>query len=99
MAGLFKISCLVILIVGNLGDSISTYLCAKRLGIQGETNPIVRGFMDTIGILTTMIIKFVALTILAVLIYPTPYWWVNFVIGVPYTAAAINNFRKYNEVQ
>jgi hypothetical protein len=84
MTGLFRIACLVILIIGNLGDSTSTYLCTKRLGIQGETNP-------------TMIIKFVALTILAVLIYPTPYWWVNFVIGVPYNAAAINNFRKYKE--
>jgi len=90
-----KLFFLVVMIIGNLGDSISTYLCAKRLGIQRETNPIVRGLMDTIGILATMIIKFVALTILAVLIYPTPYWWVNFVIGVPYTAAAVNNFRKY----
>ena len=99
MTGLIKLICLLIFLLGSLGDSISTYICAKRFGIQGEKNPIVRGFMDTIGVLPTMIIKFVALTAMAVLVYPTPYWWVNFVIGVPYTAAAINNFQELKKSQ
>lgn len=94
MVGLFRTTCLVVMIVGNLGDTISTYLCAKRYGTQSERNPIVRGLMNTIGIVPSMIMKFVLHILLAYWIYTTQYWWVNLIIGVPYVLVSYNNFKQ-----
>jgi len=97
MVGLIKIICLLIFLLGSLGDSISTYICAKRFGIQGERNPIIRGLMDTIGILPSMIIKFLLLGILGVAVYTKPFAWINLLIGVAYMIATVHNLRQVKE--
>jgi len=99
MTGLIKLICLLIFLLGSLGDSVSTYICAKRFGIQGEKNPIVRGLMDVLGVLPAIILKFILLGVLGVALYTKPYAWVNLIIGVAYMYATIHNFQELKKSQ
>lgn len=85
---------LLVLLIGNLADAVSTYFASRAMGIDGETNPVIRGFMHTIGVIPTMIVKIIFFSFIGVLIFNTEYGWINLLIGAPYALAAYNNIQK-----
>ena len=91
---MFRVMCLVVMLVGNAADAISTYFAAKALGIQGESNPVLRGLMNAIGIVPTLIIKLAVFSWLALALYSRPYYWASLFVGIPYLLAAYNNVAK-----
>jgi len=93
MVGFFRIIFLIVMLVGNLGDAISTYQCTRVLGVQSERNPIVRGLMEVLGVIPAMVLKVLLFSGLAIWVCSSVVWWANLVMGIPYCWVTVHNFK------